>query len=245
MATAIKKITPRAKKEEPVLAENQLATPTSNKLTPNTIQLSGLADQIEQLKQLLISAKDQVLSWQKTLDESAAETDKTKVSQKQALEDEAEQEKLRQNREKEEFAYTFARDKQQAKDAFDQEKIVWKRQLEEEKQVIANERKELAELRTKVAGFEADLTKAIKETQTKTTIELETKHQAEKKLTDQEVASEMNLSALKIEGLEKEVERQAAEITTLRKSLEDASRQLKDVALKVIESHSSATPLSS
>ena len=53
--------------------------------------------------------------------------------------------------------------------------------------------------------------------------------------------SEKELLVLKITNLTQENSRQSNEIAVLKKSLEEATRQLKDVAVKVIESSSSNT----
>ena len=61
-------------------------------------------------------------------------------------------------------------------------------------------------------------------------------------MTDQEQKSEKELLAFKITNLTQENARQSQEIITLKKSLENATAQLKDVAVKVIESSGNKAP---
>lgn len=106
------------------------------------------------------------------------------------------------------------------------------------KDVIAKEKQEPEMFRKQVAGFEGEKEKAIKEACNVLEKELSDQYTAEKKLREQEVRSERELLGLKIANLTSENTRVTNEIVMLKKSLEETTRQLKEIAVKVIESSS-------
>lgn len=95
-----------------------------------------------------------------------------------------------------------------------------------------------------VRGFESEKEKAVTKALQK---ELTSAFETEKKLREQEFKAEKELLNLKISNLIIENSRQANEIETLKKALDDTTRQIKEVAAKVIESGSpqpKITPIS-
>ena len=125
-------------------------------------------------------------------------------------------------------------------------KAKWERELQERKDEIAKEKLELDTFRKQVASFEEEKNTAIKKACVSLEKQLHETFAVERKLREQEVKSEKELLVLKITNLTSDNARQANEITALKKSLEEATSQLKDVAVKVIESSSSKaqTPVS-
>lgn len=85
-------------------------------------------------------------------------------------------------------------------------------------------------------NFDQEKEKAVKEACGLLQKQLQNAFAAEKKLREQEIKSEKELLALKITNLTQDNIRQANEIAVLKKSIEEATAQLKDVAVKVIES---------
>lgn len=150
------------------------------------------------------------------------------------------QEEIEKQREKELYEYETAKKQRAEEDAFLQKKLSWERELAQQKETLAAEKKELETLRKQVLGFEAELQKAIKETTATVEKELTNVFATEKKLREQEVKAEKEMLGLRIANLSQENERQTKEITALKQALEDATRQLKEVAVKVIESSSTA-----
>lgn len=146
------------------------------------------------------------------------------------------QEDLMRKREKETYEYDVKLARKKDEDEFLERKAKWERDLQFKKDEIEKEKQELADLRKQVAGFETQLAKAVKETTDVLRKELTDSFGAETKLREQEIKSEKELLALKITTLTQENARQSQEIALLKKSLENATAQLKDVAVKVIES---------
>lgn len=94
-----------------------------------------------------------------------------------------------------------------------------------------------------MSGFEIEKEKAVKQACSVLQKELSEDYATERKLREHELKGEKEILVLKIVTLTQENTRQSQEIALLKKSLEEATRQLKDVAVKVIESSSvSAKP---
>lgn len=91
-------------------------------------------------------------------------------------------------------------------------------------------------LRKAVAGFEAEKNKVVKEACVTLEKQLSEKFATEQKLRVQEANAEKEILSLKIETLTAESTKQAKEIDFLKRALSEATQQVKDIAVKVIES---------
>lgn len=97
-----------------------------------------------------------------------------------------------------------------------------------------------------MAGYEAEKNQAVKEAQNAAGQQLTGRFETERKLREQEVKSDKEILNLRIANLTAENSRQKTEIDSLKKALDEATRQVKEIAVKVIESRSNtAKPLSS
>lgn len=146
------------------------------------------------------------------------------------------QEELTRKREKETYQYETAKERRLSEDEFLERKAKWEKDLQSKKDELQKEKEELLMLRKQVSGFDAELEKAVKEGRISLQKELTDQFLTEKKLREQEVKAEKELLGLKIQNLVQENTRQNQEIIALKKALEEATAQLKDVAVRVIES---------
>lgn len=146
------------------------------------------------------------------------------------------QEELERKRNKESYEYETARKRKQEEDEFADKKANWEKQLKDQQETLDKEKAELAELRKLVAGFESEKEEAISLAQEILQKELVSKFETEKRLKEQENKSEKDILNLKISNLTTENNKLNAEIAILKKALEEATRQVKDIAVKVIES---------
>ncbi|OGE26096.1 hypothetical protein A3C26_00055 [Candidatus Daviesbacteria bacterium RIFCSPHIGHO2_02_FULL_39_12] len=155
------------------------------------------------------------------------------------------QKDLERRREEETYLYEKARERKKAEDEFTDKRITWEKQLQQQKEVLEKDRQELENLRKLVAGFEAEKNQAVKEAQNLAEQQLTDRFETEKKLREQEVKSAIEILNLKIANLTAENNRQKNEIESLKKALDEATRQVKEIAVKVIESRSSASHIPS
>lgn len=229
-ATTVKKTT-RARKTTASLDEK-----LQESLLPTTKELQTQETFFDELVTTITTAKTAFLTLQKQIVETKMLWEKDQQEHIASLQDKNQQEEINRKREQEMYEYETAKKRRQEEDAFVGKKSTWEKELYSQKEIIGEERKELAMLRKQVEGFEADKQKAIKEATVMLQKDLEGTFATEKKLKDQEVKAEKDMLALKLANLIQENTRQAKEIETLKLSLEQATTQLKDVAVKVIES---------
>ncbi len=147
-----------------------------------------------------------------------------------------EQEEITRTREKETYAYEISLLRKKAEDEFLEKKTKWERELIERKDEIAKEKQELETLRKQVAGIDEEMQKAVKEATAILQKQLTEQFAGEKKLREQEVKAEKDMLALRIATLTQENTRLSQETSALKRSVDEATRELKDVAVKVIES---------
>lgn len=155
---------------------------------------------------------------------------------KKDLEDRNIAEDLERKRSKEAYEYEVARKHKQEEDEFADKKASWEKDLREQQEILRKEKEELLELRRLVAGFESEKAKAVAGAQQALQTELLAKFDIERKLSEQEDQAEKNLLNLRITNLTMENNKLNTEIEALRKALGEATRQVKDIAVKVIES---------
>lgn len=149
------------------------------------------------------------------------------------------QQDLERKREEETYLYEKAREHKRYEDEFVDKKATWEKQLQQQKEALEKDRQELENLRKLVAGFEAEKSQAVKEAQNADEQQLTGKFETERKLREQEVKSDKEMLNLRIANLTAENSRQKTEIDSLKKALDEATRQVKEIAVKVIESRSS------
>ena len=140
-------------------------------------------------------------------------------------------------REQETYDYENKRTHKQAEDEFTDRRVLWEKQLTEQRQAIELERKEVAELRKTVAVFPDEKDKAIKQAVIDTQKQITEKYDFDKKLSSQEHKSEIDLLHLKISNLTADNSRLQTELEIAKKTLTETNQQVKDIAVRVIDSH--------
>ena len=222
----------------------------STAFSPSTNSSKAISSVIEAFAQLIDEMKKAQQEFEKLQQEIASTRDSWRREQQAHVHEVNElnqQEEIGRRREKEAYEYELRVGRKREEDEFAARKTKWERELVERKDEIEKEQLELAQLRKQVAGFETEKEKAIKEASSLLERELKYTFEVERNLSDQENEAKIEILNLKIANLNSENTRQVKEIENLKKSLESASQQLKDIAVKVIESSNTAikTPLPS
>lgn len=133
------------------------------------------------------------------------------------------------------YEYELSRNHKKAEDDFNDQKDKWQKELFSKREEIERDKMELAELRKAVENFDYQISEAVKASQAMLQKELTEKFETEKKLKLQESNSEKAILSLRVENLVDQNSKQTAEIQLLKKALDDASRQLKEIAVRVID----------
>jgi len=220
-ATTTVKKTTRSRKT--AVSPSVEAIPVAKPASSSAKSLKTYEDSFTDLLRSINTAKEEFMALQREIAEIKESWSKEQRDHEIAIIERDQQQEVERLRDKETYDYETSLARKKAEDEFLGKKAKWERELEERKDEIAQEKKE----------------KAVKDASLKLQKELTERFTTERKLREQEVKSEQELLGLKITNFTQENERQANEITTLKKSLEQATTQLKDVAVKVIESSSS------
>jgi hypothetical protein len=143
--------------------------------------------------------------------------------------------KKQRSREEDEYNYERTLRLKREKDAFDEEKRAWERDMQEEKKKHAQQQEVFDDLQKRAAQFPTELDKALKAA-VADALALERKDsQNRQNFSKQEWDSKQQIATLKIASLEQTVKDLLKEKEELKRQLESATQQVKDIAVKVIE----------
>lgn len=209
--------------------------------TPQPSNLNETLEAFTNLLEKINKTKGDFERLQKEMSDTREGWVKEQRQHHQEVMDRNQEKELARKREQETYEYEMSLQRKKADDEFADKKAKWEKELTERKEEIAADKKELAELRKQVTAFEEEKEKAVKEASNLLTRELTGRFETENKLQEQEYKAEKEILALKIETLTSENQRQTKEIESLKRALEEATRQIKEVAVKVIEAGSSKT----
>jgi len=210
------------------------------------------ATAIDQLVQDYSRQKEQLEA------EIAAQRTAWAEEQKQAERDAKEQEDLlkkQRQREAEEYEYRKALERKKAQDKYDEEiKLLARANKEkqealekswrERQEALKASEEELQRLRKEAAEFPARLRQESEVAAAEAVRATEQKFQQQILLLNKDSEGEKRLAELRIKALEENLTRQSAQMTALEKQLEEAKRQVQEIAVKAIEGASGARTLS-
>lgn len=162
--------------------------------------------------------------------------------------------KKAREREKEEFAYLFKREQQAARDKLNDEKAALEREilakrdtvtkeLAEREKAVAAQENDLADLRQRVTAFPKELESAVERAVKEATERLKADAKGREELLRKESEGERNVSAARIEALEKIAKDLSDQNAKLAKQLEAAYQKVQEIAEKAIEGSAQAKSL--
>lgn len=228
-ATA-KRITRKKVSSAPSMANSLDSAVTEHKTIP------VLEEPFDTLIKAISEAKSEFSVLQKSIAETKETWEKEqKLRELQIYQQNQELETVRK-REQEAYEYETKKSRRLVEDEFLERKAKWEKDFLNKKEEIEKEKKELEELRKRVTGFDGEIAKAVKEATTLLQKDLQEEFSMEKKLREQEYKAEKDMFGLRIANLTQENTRQVKEIEELKKAFEEATKQLKDVAVRVIDS---------
>jgi len=188
------------------------------------------------------------------IETTRAEWEKEKKSREAEIRERDALEKKGREREKEEFTYLFKREQQATRDKLTDEKaglekeILTKREsvtkeLAEREKAVVSQEKELSELKQKVATFPKELESAVDRAVKEVTDRLKLEAKNREELLRKEFEGERNVSAARIEALEKINKDLSDQHGRLAKQLENAYQKVQEIAEKAIEGSAQAKSL--
>lgn len=153
-------------------------------------------------------------------------------------------------RAKEEFDYDLKRRRQEKLDNLemelsgkrkehDERVAAEQKSLKEREETLTKQEAELHELRKHVELFPKELEKSVEDSVSSVRAEEQARAKTARDLMDKQVEGERAIAKLEIDNLKKNVKEQSDEIRALKSQLEQATRQVKDIAVSVIDSRRS------
>lgn len=229
------------------------STPAVKKTTRTRKALSAQTDPVTQdvqsqttvpqtfdeLFDKLIQSKQEFDSLQKEIAQIKQDWTREQKQHELELSQQRMQEEVTRKRDEETYQYSTSLARKRIEDEFQDKKLAWEKELSQRKEELENQKKELEQLRKLAADFESQKGTAVKEAQNLLDSQLREKFDQEKKLSEQGVKAEKEIMGLKIVNLEVDNLRLNKEMEILKRSLDEATRQVKEIAVKVIESGSS------
>lgn len=221
--------------EDATTVKKPIRTRKTVKTTPDESEITTLPSTISttsiNLTDSFSNLIDQITKSRAQFDNLQSEMENTRKIWKQEKQDR----EIERQREEETYQYNLSLSRKRIEDEFADKKLAWEKELAGKKEQMEKEKQELEMLRKQVAEFDSQIQTAVKQAEDSLRSDLTAEFEAEKKLREQETKSEKEILGLKIEGLSAEVKRQSEEITVLKRSLDQAQSQVKDIAVKVIE----------
>ena len=216
-------------------SKTQPSAPGQPVIIPSTLnelisQINQIQAEFENIQKEISQTKEK---WVKEQNEHEAELVQRKT-----------QEEQNRKIEQEIYEYELLRNRKRGQDEFTDQKLDWQKELLSRKEEIEKDKRELVELRKSVEDFDRQTSQAAQSAQNQLREELTQKFETDKKLTDQQFKSEKEILILKIENLAAQNSQQTAEIKSLKESLDDATRQLKEIAVRVIDASSPQAKIS-
>lgn len=235
--TAIPKKTTRMRK-----ASTQTTSISDTGSTTSSTQ-SPLTSVFEDLIAKISQSKSEFDNLQREIERTKTEWVREQKQHEVEIAQRNTQEEVERKREQETYQYNTSLARKRAEDEFQDKKLAWEKDLSQRKEELEDQKRELEELRKLAEQFESQKETAIKEAQDLLQKELTERFNQEKALRDQEVKAEQDLLSMRISNLEADNSRLNKEIEILKRSLDEATRQVKEIAVKVIESGSNQVKL--
>ncbi len=200
---------------------------------------TGVIQDFDELVAKLVKSKIEFDNLQKEIAQIKQDWSREQKQHELELVQQRTQEELESKREQETYQYNTILLRKRAEDEFQDKRLTWEKDLAQRKEELENQKRELEGLRKLSTGFDEQKEEAVKEALDTLEKTLTEKVDQEKKLREQEVKSEKEILNLRISNLETDNTRLNKEIEVLKRSLDEATRQVKEIAVKVIESGSS------
>ena len=146
-------------------------------------------------------------------------------------------------REEEAYRYEQQLERKRVVDERENERLMHERK-DEEQEIKDTLMTELSELRKKAAAAPVEIERAVKQAIATAVAQTQSDAATKASFAKQQADAALNLATVRITSLEETVKTQLQEIFLLKKQLDEATRQVKDIAVSVIASNRVEQPSS-
>jgi len=154
------------------------------------------------------------------------------------LDESKRQKQLERKREDDEYRYALEVKRRDEGDVYEQKQKERERALTEREVSLQKRQSEILEMEKTLGAVSEKVQQAVKEANEKLAKELMSKHNIEINELKTTALHEKNIADLKITNMTETIKVQGTEIDLLKRQLAESSKQLKDVAVSVIEGRS-------
>lgn len=154
------------------------------------------------------------------------------------FDEELRQKTISREREDDEYSYNLSIKHRDELDEFNRQKYIQEEQLKDRRDILESREKEIKEMEKEVTTIPEKINQSVKEAKEILTKEMLEKFSREKYESKLAHDSDVKIKELKITNLENAVKMQNTEIEALKRQLLEANRQLKEMAVSVIEGRS-------
>jgi DNA repair exonuclease SbcCD ATPase subunit len=183
----------------------------------------------------------------------AAWEEELKTTERERKEQEENLRKQRQ-REIDEYEYKKALERKKAQDKYDEEQRLLEKKNREKQEALEKswqereaalkeQEAELARLKKEAETFPARLQKEVEQAAAQAARAAEARFEQQAVLLRKDAEADKRMAELKIKSLEEIIAQQAAQLVSLQKQLDEAKRQVQEIAVKAIEGASGARAL--
>lgn len=233
-------------KEYKKLIQIQEACKIESKNLEELYQIKANADS---LNALLLAQKDKKQLFDEDISQRKTQWIKDQEDYEKNLKETETLQKKQRDRNEEEYTYTLKLTRKKEQDAYNEKSAKLEKELEEKRyafedefsireQNIISKEQMLAELNLKVENFPTELEKTIKLTEKNITEKLQSQNNFEKQLLSKDTESDKKLKEQIISSLELKIKEQEKLIAELTKKADTSSNQVKEIAVKALESTS-------
>lgn len=141
-------------------------------------------------------------------------------------------------REQEEYAYELQLQRKKEENEYEEKRAAREAELAEREKTLKAAEQELVELREKTKRFSSELEDAIKKAKEEKEHEVRKEEQVKADLLKEKYDGERKIASLTIDTLKERVANLEGETAALKEQFASATKEVKDVAVKVIEGRS-------
>ena len=211
------------------------------------VAATALDQMVQDYEQQKAQLESEIAAQRSSWEESVQTAERERKEQEEAL-------KKQRQREIDDYEYKKNLERKRAQDKYDedlrqQEKKNKERQEELEKSwaqregTLREQEEELARLRKEVSDFPARLQREIQQAAEKAAHDARQQSEQQTVLLKKEAESDRRIAELQIKTLEDMVARQNAQIQAMQKQMDEAKKQVQDIAVRAIEGASGARAL--
>lgn len=168
------------------------------------------------------------------------------AERKKQIEEKTLEAKTKWEREEEEYLYNLKLKRRNEQDTYNEKKEKLEKEMSDRKaefekniatreQAVAEQEDELKRLRKEVEAFEGRLQKAVSDAEKAVTASLTREFEYKQKLEVKDLEADLKLRDQMIQSLESKIKEQHEHIASMSAKTDNASQQVKDIALKAIE----------